>query len=40
MQLGTFLQITKREWYALGGFANTRLFRKSNKRGWRYFMLA
>lgn len=39
MQLGTYARITKAEWYRLGGFANTRLFRKANKNGsWRYYM--
>lgn len=40
MQVGTYMRITKREWYALGGLANTKLFRKADKRGaWRYYML-
>lgn len=33
-------QITKAEWYQLGGFANSKLFRLADKRGrWRYFIL-
>ena len=39
MRLGTYTRITKREWYALGGLANSKLFRKADKRGhWRYYM--
>ena len=33
-------RITKTEWYALGGFANSRLFRKADSRGrWRYYIV-
>ena len=39
MRLGHAMRITKREWYALGGFANTKLFRKGTSRGWTYWML-
>lgn len=38
MKTGTYLQITKREWIALGGLANTRLFRRMRSGAWRYFM--
>lgn len=31
-------RITKKEWYALGGFANGDLFRKQSRGGaWRYY---
>lgn len=31
-------RISKREWYALGGFSNSRLWRRQRKgRGWEYF---
>jgi hypothetical protein len=31
-------RITKREWYDLGGFANSDLFRKQSRGGaWRYY---
>lgn len=31
-------EITKREWERRGGFRNTDLFRRADKRGeWRYF---
>lgn len=31
-------RITKKEWYALGGFANRDLFRKQSRGGaWRYY---
>lgn len=34
------MRITKREWYALGGFANASLYRKQAKRGaWQYYMV-
>jgi hypothetical protein len=40
VKLGTYMRITKREWYALGSFGNTRLFRKADKHGtWKYYML-
>lgn len=40
MQLGNSLRITKREWYKLGGFSNSKLYRKADKRGvWRYYMI-
>jgi hypothetical protein len=33
-------RITKRRWYDLGGFANPKLFRNADARGyWRYYML-
>lgn len=33
-------RITKREWYALGGLANSKLFRKQSRGGaWRYYRL-
>lgn len=39
MQLGAYMRITKRKWYALGGFRNSSLFRRANNRGaWRYYM--
>jgi hypothetical protein len=39
MRIGTYIRITKREWYALGALANNRLFRRADKRGyWRYYM--
>lgn len=32
-------KISKREFYALGGFANSALFRKADSRGeWRHYM--
>lgn len=32
------MRITKREWYALGGFTNSALFRKADKYGhWYYY---
>jgi hypothetical protein len=34
-------KISKREWYDLGGFANSNLYRKADKRGvWQYYRLA
>jgi hypothetical protein len=39
MQLGTYTRITKREWIALGGCSNTRLFRRQRRGAWQYFML-
>lgn len=31
-------RITKKEWYRLGGFANSNLFRKQSRGGaWRYY---
>lgn len=37
MRVGT-LRISKRNFYALGGFSNPRLFRKADKRGaWNYY---
>ena len=34
------VRITKNEWYARGGFANTRLFRKGRADGaWSYWLL-
>ena len=38
-KLGTRLRITKREWYALGGFRNSALYRKHNGRHWTYWYL-
>jgi hypothetical protein len=36
-----YRRITKREWYDLGGFANSKLFRKANARGvWSYYQIA
>lgn len=33
-------RITKAEWYELGGFANSKLFRKQSRGGaWRYYRL-
>ena len=32
-------RITKREWYALGGFANSKLFRKQVRGAWHYYKL-
>lgn len=33
-------RITKRQWYELGGFANSRLFRKQSRSGaWAYYQL-
>lgn len=33
-------RITKREWYELGGFANSSLFRKQSRGGaWRYYRM-
>lgn len=34
-------RITKAEWYRLGGFANSKLFRKQSRGGgaWRYYRL-
>jgi len=33
-------RITKREWYELGGFENSNLFRKQSRGGaWRYYRL-
>jgi hypothetical protein len=37
MRIGSVLRITKREWYALGGFANSRLWRRGTRHGWKYF---
>lgn len=31
------LKINKRQWYNLGGFKNSRLFRRGTKRGWTYY---
>lgn len=32
-------KISKKTFYALGGFTNSRLFRKANNRGiWSYYM--
>lgn len=34
------MKISKREWYRLGGFANSRLYRKANKLGaWSYYYI-
>lgn len=33
-------RITKRQWYELGGFANSRLFRKQARNGsWAYYQV-
>jgi hypothetical protein len=33
------LKISRAEWYRLGGFRNSRLFRKADRRGvWRYYL--
>ncbi len=33
------MRITKKKWYQLGGFANTDLYRRADKRGrWMHFM--
>jgi hypothetical protein len=33
-------RITKVEWYNLGGFANSKLFRKQSRGGaWRYYIV-
>lgn len=33
-------RITNAEWYELGGFANSKLFRKQSRGGaWRYYRL-
>lgn len=33
-------RISKREWYDLGGFANSSLFRRQKKGGaWQYFRM-
>lgn len=32
------MRITKREWYDLGGFANSNLFRRHNGRHWVYYV--
>ncbi len=35
------MRITKREFYAKGEFANSKLYRQADKRGvWRYYMTA
>ena len=39
MKLGTALRITKREWQALGGLANSNLFRRMRSGVWQYFTL-
>lgn len=39
MQVGSSLRITKREWQALGGLANPRLYRRMRSGSWRYFMV-
>jgi hypothetical protein len=39
MRVGTALQISKREWIALGGLSNPNLFRKGTRSGWSYWML-
>ena len=34
------MQLTKVEWYALGGFANPKLYRKAKPNGiWLYFIM-
>jgi len=33
-----WLKLSKRDWYAQGGFANPKLFRRADKRGvWSYW---
>ena len=33
-------RITKKEWFALGGFTNSEIFRKQSRGGaWRYYRL-
>jgi len=33
-------RVSKSEWYAAGGFANSRCYRKADSRGaWRYYIL-
>jgi hypothetical protein len=32
------MRLTKREWYAMGGFANPHLYRRHDGRSWHYFM--
>lgn len=39
MKLGTYTRITKREWSALGGCRNTRLFRRMRSGAWQYYLL-
>lgn len=32
-------RVTKREWYALGGLANSKLWRRADRKGiWRYYI--
>ena len=31
------VRITKREWYARGGFANSRCWRRERRGVWQYF---
>jgi hypothetical protein len=31
-------RITKREWYALGGFANSKCWRRERRGVWQYFI--
>ncbi len=31
-------KVSKRHWYATGGFENTNYFRKHNGRNWEYFI--
>lgn len=33
------LKLSKREWYARGGFENSRLYRKHNGRCWTYWLI-
>lgn len=37
MALGS-RQVTRREWYAAGGFSNPRCWRKQRGRAWCYFI--
>ena len=37
-KIGTYTRITKREWIALGGCANSRLWRRMRGGAWWYFM--
>ena len=33
-------RITKKQFYAMGGFANSNLFRRDYGRGWTYWMIS
>lgn len=35
----TYRRVTRREWYDLGGFANSRCWRRARRNGvWQYFV--